>query len=145
MTRAELKTFISDGVNTVNPSLDFGAGRVTEWNSNRSNEYPGVWLESPNSDTDIPVQMPFDDWSVILHIGKKDHAGSSPEQYELIIDECDLIAQKLIKQYNDVLNGYATITITGISRVPFIHKHADDVTGVILSFTLRAPATVNLC
>lgn len=148
MTRSELRTFLKNGVNAINPQMPFGSGRITEWNSNRNNEYPGVWWESISEDDPVeltPIQLPEDQWNIRLHIGKKDAQDSSPEQYEQIIDDCFTIAQKLVLQYNQVVSGSATSTITGISRTKFVKKHADVVTGVILSFTLSVPDKTNLC
>jgi hypothetical protein len=146
MTRKEVRDFIAAGVDTIRPGMQFGSGRISEWNSNRSNEYVSAWLESiSNNPTLSSLGAPFDAWGIKLHIAKLDAAGSSPEEYEAIIDECDLIAQKLVRQYNQVLEGYRLVTISSIGRVPFIHRNADDVTGVLLSFTLTAPDQTNLC
>lgn len=147
MTRSEIRTFLQTGVEAINPQMPFGSGRLTEWNSNRSNEYPGVWWES-NQAPDVDIinsVLPTDSWPIVLHIGKKDSHDSSTVEYEQIIDDCDYIAQQLIHQYNNVVDGYAGVSITGISRPPFIKKHADCVSGVILQFSLQAPDTTNLC
>lgn len=149
MKRSEIRTFIEAGVTAVNSSLDFGYGRITEWNSNRSNLYPGVWWES-----DQPVaveltenQLPVNSWPVRLHIGKKDKADSMPSDYDLLVDDCDLVAQQLIRQYSQILEGalYDLVAIEDISREPFIKKNADLITGVLLTFTLKSPDTTSLC
>lgn len=149
MTRTEVRTFLNDGVDAVNDSIPFGSGRVSEWNSNRTNEYPGVWWESvaPLNTEILNFSLPSDAWPIKLWIGKKDSADSSAVAYELLIDECDSIAQKLIRQYNTILEGAnANMTaIVGINREPFVKRHADLITGVILSFSLNVPDTTNLC
>lgn len=146
MTREEVRAFIKSGVDALDQTIDFASGRITEFNSGRSNEYPFIWLESLSTDVDIlATGLPYDNWQIALHIAKKDAAGSSPEEYEGIIDVCDLIAQQLIKKYNNIVSGYTLVTLSNVSRQPFIHKHADDLTGVILSFTLGSPDTTNLC
>jgi hypothetical protein len=147
MTRSEIRTFLQNGVAAINPSMPFGSGRITEWNSNRSNEYPGVWWES-NQTVDVEIVnqvLPTDGWPVALHIGKLAKADDTPAQYEQHIDDCDYIAQQLIRQYNQIIDDSDSSTITGINRQPFIKKHADIVTGVILSFTLNVPDTTDLC
>jgi hypothetical protein len=63
------------------------------------------------------------------------------EQYESLIDDADYMAQRLVRRYNDVLNSFDLVTISGISRSPFIKKHADCLTGVLLSFTLTVQNT----
>lgn len=147
MKRSEIRTFLETGVNAINPSMPFGSGRISEWNSSRSNEYPGTWWESirPTEVELINNNLPQDGWPVRLHIGKKDAADSSAVQYEQIIDDCDYIAQQLIRQYNQVVENSNTVTITNIDREPFVKKNADVISGVILSFTLTGPDKTNLC
>lgn len=146
MKRSEIRTLIQSAVDEVSGAYRFNSGRITEFNSNRSNEYPFVWLEPLQVATEITEnQLPIDDWECIIHIAQKDAMDSKPEQYEAIVDECDYIAQKLLNKINNVVNGYKLLTLTGITRVPFIHKQADDTSGVILSFTINLPDTTNVC
>lgn len=146
MKRSEVRDFIKSGVVALSSAISFNSGRISEFNSERSNEYPFVWLESLSAGVELTEQgLPYDGWNITIHIAKKDAAGSKPEEYELIVDECDYIGQQLVKQYNQSVTNYHLVTLDGISREPFIHKHADDTTGIILSFTLNAPDTTNLC
>jgi len=146
MTRSELRTFIENGVETISPSCYFQTGRITELNSTKDITFPFIWLISPETSLDIVNNIaPFDNWSIELHIGKKDAQDSLYNDYERIVDECDLIARKLMKKYNDIIDGYATATISGTGITPFIKRHAHCSTGVVLSFTLNAPDTTSFC
>lgn len=146
MTRSEVRTFVKAGLDLLAGKIGFGNGRISEFNSQRSSSYPYAWLESLEVDSLLDgIVAPQEDWQVVIHIAKLDKADSSPDQYEAIIDECDLLAQKLTKQYHAVVSGYKTTTIDNISRTPFIKKHADCTTGVILAFTLTAPDTASIC
>jgi len=147
MTRAEVRTFIKSGVTALSLAYRFNSGRISEFNSGRSNDYPFLWLESLMAGGDFTegTQMPVDEWDIKIHIAKKDSVDSKAEQYEAIIDECDLIAQKLKYQLNQVVSGYKTALISSITREPFIKKHADNTTGVILSFTLIVPDQTDVC
>lgn len=146
MKRSEVRDFIESGVEALSPQIPFNSGRISEFNSERSNEYPYVWLESLSVEVDLlDTGLPYDGWNIALHIAKKDAAGSSPSEYEAIVDECDYIGQQLVKQYNGLVSGYTSVTLDGITRTPFIHRHADDLTGIILSFTLNAPDITPIC
>lgn len=136
MTRAEIKEFIQSGAEYFN--LPFDTGRVSEFNSARSNTYPYIFLESPNVTTILNRSIPTDSWTIRIHVAMKDAMDSKTSEYEALIDQADLQAQKLIKQYNDILTNFNLVTITGISRVQFIKQHADCLTGVILQFTLTS-------
>jgi len=145
MRREDLRAFISAGVDELSPTVQFNSGRITEFNSKRSNKYPFIWLESL-ARTPIANGLV---WNIVLHIAKKDKMDSSPEQYEKIIDECDYIAQQLMAQYKLLLEGYDQLVIEAGSEngnaEPFIHRHADDTSGVILSFELQDFSPANVC
>jgi hypothetical protein len=146
MKRSEVRTFIKSGVDSLNLSLGFGSGRLSEFNSERGNTYPTTWLETLEVNPELTEQgLPIDQWAVNLHIAKKDALDSSASEYESIIDSCDEIAQKLINKYNNEVDSFQHITLSGYSRTPFIKKHADLLTGVLLSFTLSSPDTTNVC
>lgn len=146
MKRTEVKDFIQAGINALADGIAYSTGRISEFNSERMLSYPHTHLSPLEVTTTITDSgLPYDDWKVILMIGKKDQQDSAPDQYEAIVDECDLTAQELIKQYNDIVSGYKTVRLTGIGRKPFIKKNADCITGIELSFTLNAPDTSDWC
>jgi hypothetical protein len=148
MTRTELRAYIDAGILTLIESYSYGSGRISEWNSDRGNSYPMIWLDEeqliPGTEI-IEGMAPMGSWPIRLHIGRKDKEDSSPAQYNALIDACDLTAQRLIYIYTNTLEGYEDVKITDITRPPFIKKHADRLTGVILSFTLVDPDKTNLC
>lgn len=147
MKRSEIRDFLKDGVSKINPSLHFGSGRLTEWNSTLNKEFPQVWWESIVEDSgDIVNQiLPVDNYPISLHIGKLDKADSSTTEYEQIVDDCHYIAQQLIRQYNQVIENHTKISIESFSREPFLKKGADCISGVILKFQLKGPDTTKLC
>lgn len=146
MKRNEVRDLIKAAVQAVKSSYRFNSGRPSEFNSNRSNEYPYLWLESLSRGTELSEnQMPSDDWNCIIHIAKLDKSDSVSEEYEAIVDECDLIAKKVTYQLNQVISGHKLLTLSGINSDPFIKKHADCTTGVILSFTLTSPDKTDVC
>lgn len=139
MKREEIRAFLKAGVDAVASNIKFNSGRITEFNSSRNNEYPYVWSE--------PLSITGNNWQVIIHIAKKDKIDSLPEQYETLIDECDLIAQQLLSQYRLQLTGYDKLVIdpANPTREPFIHRHADDTSGVVLSFEIQDFDPTNVC
>lgn len=145
MTRAELRTFLQSGVtalNTLYPYLDvsFGYGRISEFNSKRNHTYPLVWWESIVSDSVelANLILPIDSYQVRLHIAQLDKMDSVPSRYEELIDYCHNLARDLMYQYNLALADSDDIVISDITRTPFVKKNADDLSGVILAFTLKA-------
>jgi hypothetical protein len=142
MKRSEVKDFIQSGAELLN--IPFETGRITEFNSSRSNTYPFIFLESINVLTSMSYSLPTDTWKIRIHVAYKDAVDSKMDQYENLIDDADDVAKSLVKRYNDILTNYNLVTISGISRTPFIKKHADCLTGVLLAFDLIAQ-DVNGC
>jgi hypothetical protein len=145
MTRTEVRNFLGSGIDLLT-DVTYGSGRISEWNSDRTRVYPMGWIAQINVSTDLANNvLPIDNWDVEVHLAQKDLQDSVEEEYEQIVDNCDYYAQQLIRYYNQVVSGYKLVTISGISRSRFVKKNADCLTGVILSFTLTAPDTTNLC
>ncbi len=147
MKRSEIRMFIRTGVNSITPALDYSEGQITDWNANRSNEYPGILLVLEETDTDIPTTttIQVDQWDIKLIIANQDRLDSTPDLYEAIIDSCDEIAQKLIYKYRNMVDGYKLMTIENINRKKFIKKYADCLSGVELVFNLYNQDQTNVC
>lgn len=149
MTRKETDDFIDSAVKLLAPKTTFGRGRVSEWNSRRDHVYPKVWRVTNDEDevaTEFSPQMtPIDSRSIELRIAFKDAHDSVEDQYENLVDLADRHAQRLLYALNQVVTSVPTALITGISRRAFIKKNADDVTGVILSFTIQSADLTSNC
>ena len=146
MKRSEVRTFIKTGVNAITPVLDFSEGKPDDWNAARDNTYPGVLSVLEENDTDLESNSaPQDTWKIKLIIANIDKLDSNPEQYEDIVDNCDVIAQKLVYKYRNIVSGYKLITMDSISRKRFVKKYADCLTGIELTFDLHAPDQTNVC
>lgn len=145
MTREEVRNFLGLGIDLLT-DVTYGSGRVSEWNSDRNRTYPMCWISQIEASTELANNvLPIDNWAIEIHIAKKDTADSVEEAYEALVDDCDYMAQQLIRYYNQVVAGYKLVTISGISRPRFVKKNADCITGVRLLFTLTSPDTTNLC
>ncbi len=146
MTRKEVRSMIEDAVNDLAEAVGFGAGRISEFNKERSNTYPFAWLEELKDAPDLtPQNLPISNWSCTLRVAKKDAQDSSPAQYEDIIDDCDEIAKKIALKINQVVTGYKLVTLSGQNFDPFIKKQADILSGIDYSFTLTIPDLTNRC
>lgn len=147
MKRSEVRQFVKSAVNELSVSVQFNSGRLTEFNSTLNKGFPYVWLEPLQASPALIANnfQPIDTWTAIIHIAKLDKADSTEDQYEGIVDECDYLAQRLTNIINNNLEDSKDITLSAISRVPFIKKHADCLTGVILTLTLVIPDRTDVC
>lgn len=147
MTRTEVRAFLKAGVDALDPVLEFGSGLITDFNAKPDKTLPQVWQElRPVEGTNPPTQAPIDEWDIRLHIavGHMQQDVSTAE-YEDIIDTCDLVAQKLMYQYNAIVSGYKLVSLKDRTRTPFAKKHAHVMSGVLLAFTINAPDKTDIC
>lgn len=148
MKRSEVRDFLKAGVDELVPAIEFGSGRLSEFNPVASNgSFPRVWqLVTPMSSTQTQAGAPLNSWSIELLIAQKDEMGSSAEEYEHLIDDADEIAQKLVYQYRNIVNGYKGVYLDNITREPFVKKNGAAVmSGVQLSFTIFSQDKTNVC
>lgn len=140
MKREEIRAFLKAGVDAVASNIKFNSGRISQFASELNKTYPYVWSE--------PLSISGNNWSVNILIAKLDKMDSLPEQYERLVDECDLIAQQLLSQYKIQLTGYDNLFIdpTNPERNPFIKLNSPDcTTGVRLSFEIQDFDPTNVC
>lgn len=147
MTRKEIRAFCKAGVAIVQRDMPFGWGRLTEFNSRPNKELPYAWMESPTTTGDPPAHggATIESWAITLHIADKDQVDALGEHSECIIDACDLIAQKLTQVFDKMLEPSMWVVTTGMRRDPFTKRHADCLSGIILTFTLQAPQNRSFC
>lgn len=147
MTRTEVRAFLKAGVDALDPVLEFGSGLISDFNAKPDKTHPQVWQElRPVDGTNPPTQAPVDDWDIRLHIAiGHNQQDVSPAEYEDFIDTCDLVAQKLMHQYNSIVAGYKLVSLVNRSRTPFAKKHAHVMSGVILAFRINVPDKTYLC
>ena len=149
MTRAEVRAFVKAGVDALTPVLEFGCGLISDFNIKPDKTLPQVWQELRAVEGENPSnQAPVDDWDIRLHIAQLDKTDSTSDQYNQIVDACDLVAQQLLAQYNVILSSdraYRKVTLSDRVREPFVKKHAHVMSGVILRFNIHAPDTTEVC
>lgn len=145
MKRSEVRALIKSAVNALSPAVRFNSGLLTFFNSDRKNKYPFVFMEAAQISSDITSLAPINSWDIILHVADLDKIDSIPDEYEDIVDDMDEIAAKVIAQLNQIISGYKNVNIEGVNREPFVHKHADVLSGVILTFTLISTDKTNYC
>lgn len=139
MQRSSLKAFIKSGVDSITPPLGFGSGLITDFNSERSHEYPTVWLALEKTASEENLYAPLDTWYVKLIIAQIDALDSKPDDYEALVDACDEVAQRLIYKYRVIVSGYKLITMVGVERERFVKRYADCLTGIELTFNIVSP------
>lgn len=144
MTRAEVRAFIKAGVDAMEKVAEFRNGKISDFNSEPGKPYPYVWMESLSRTEEVGTSK-LQTWNVVLHVAFKDSMDSKPEEYEKLNDKADEIAGQLCDIYDRGLRKSSLVTMPSRSIDPFHKKHADVLTGVILSFDLQTPSNTVFC
>lgn len=151
MTRSEIRTFIEDGAKLITPQVSFGEGRRSEVHTmNNEAQDVIVWRmtttgEEAGSQITQGQGNPFDSWPIQVYVLKKDRLDSKPSEYEELIDDCDLIAKKLIAKYQITVTNWDLVMIEDIGRAPIIKQFDVPLTGVLLTFTITSPDKTDVC
>lgn len=148
MTRAEVRAFIKTGAESIDPPSNFYEGLISDFAHVRTNEYPAILFVFESVDSDIPKSAPLDDWDIKLYVVKQDRLDSISSVYEALVDECDLMAQKLVYKYRNIVSGYKLVSMSSTTRNRLIKTPrlgADCLTGVELLFKLTAPDQTDVC
>ncbi len=144
MNRSEVRAFIKAGVDALEKVAEFRNGMISDFNSEPGKPYPYVWMESISRTEDVATNKQ-QTWNVVLHVAFKDAMDSKPEVYEGLKDKADAIAGQLCDIYDRGLRKSYLVTMPTRNIEPFHKRHADCLTGVILSFDLQTPSNTVFC
>jgi hypothetical protein len=146
LNRSEVRAFIKAGVDALEKVAEFRNGMISDFNSDPNKPYPYVWMESlGRTETRNIPNSKQETWNVVLHVAFKDTMDSKPEVYEALKDKADAIAGQLCDIYDRGLKKSSLVTMPTRNIEPFHKRHADVLTGVILSFDLITPTSTFFC
>jgi len=155
MSHNAVRLLLKDTADNLSTAVSFGYGQASYFNKIKDKGYPYIWLDplvstiQVNEDNLLTTEI----YTCSVTIYKFDDPDSLPGAYELILDQTDEIAQEFIRDLNEKLedNGSlatiqrANVTLSNISKQPFIKKMADVLTGFVLTFDLTVPDKFDYC
>lgn len=155
MSHSAVRAFIGDTAKAVKDTIQFGHGRVSEFNSTPDKSNECIWLDpltfvgsyvNTNSSTLILT------WSVSMFFYKKDDMGSIEKQYNKILDTTHDTMLKFVSLINrnpgeDSRDELTTdkIQISNFRAEPVVKVLENCMSGWILTFQLTAPDTFDYC
>jgi len=158
MSHKAVRTLIEDVARSLGDKVQFGYGRLSDFNAIKDKKYPYAWLDP------LEIQPAFTedrynytkDFSISISFMtlEKDGEASIEKDYSLNMDDMSDLADQFINKLNasdthaeDNTIALATqkLTISGMRLLPYIKRFSDVVTGYTLTFTLNTPDTFDYC
>jgi len=152
MSHKGIRLLIESTAKSLADNITFDYGRRSDTNMERDIKYPLIACQPLTSTTSFSVNNVFNyskTWQVSIAFVDKDSDGSDQEQYSLILDRMNHLADLFINKLNSNASSdcvtHGDVIITGMSQQPFIKAMKDVVTGYILNFSLQETDDFNYC
>lgn len=148
MSHKSIRLLIESTAKSLADNIQFTYARDSDFNVMRDKKYPFISLHmlqaAPEYATE-GTQNYMKSWICTMSFYQLDKAGSTQDEYALILDEMDGYVDKFINKLNFFTYKSDKILLQGISQQPFIKDFSDILTGYILSFTLVAEDDFEYC
>jgi hypothetical protein len=152
MSHRAIRCLIGDAVKSLDDKIQFGFGKWSDFNIERVDKWPNVWLNPIPATTSISDDGSgtiLKTWQIWINIIDIDKSGSHQDEWKVILDRMDFLADSLIRRINDwYLTGediVGTLTILNVNHRPIIKDTAKIVTGWELRFQIETSDNFDYC
>lgn len=154
MNHKAVRDLLSDTSKSLDPSVSFGYGRLSDFNKIRDKKYPYIWsdvVSGSGSYTENAINL-TKTYGVTLSFLDKDETANDQEQTNPILDAMSNLSDGFINKLNlsdfdetELATLTAMIQITNITHTRVIKDHADILSGWVVSFNLITPDDFDYC
>lgn len=148
MSHKCIRLLIEDTAKSLADDIQYTYARTSDFNQIRDKKYPFITLDPLRSIPQYTVDGTLNymkEWGCNMAFYQLDKAGSTGDEYALILDEMDSYVDKFINRLNFYSSQSEGITIQSINQEPFIKATSDILTGYLLTFTILAADTFDYC
>ena len=152
MSHRAIRCLIGDAAKSLDDSIEFGYGRWSDFNIEKVDKWPNVWLNPLIANTTIADDGSgtiLKTWQIRLNIIDIDKSGSHHNEFKKILDRMDFLADSLIRRIDDWYRTsqdiVGTLNIINVNHRPIIKDTAKIVTGWELSFQLETSDSFDYC
>lgn len=152
MSHKGVRLLLEDTAKSLGDSIQFDYGRTSDFNMLRDKKYPFISCNPLNASASYAVNNVSNFskvYQVQLAFYQLDTEGSSQDEYALILDEMNDLADNFINKLNFFMDkcnlDSDTITLTGINQQPFIKATGDILTGYLMNFSLTVTDNFDYC
>lgn len=152
MSHKGIRLLLEDTAKSLGDGIQFDYGRTSDFDQLRDKKYPFISV-TPLSATAAYAVNNVSNYSktyqVQMAFYQLDKTASGQDEYALILDEMNALADQYINKLNFFMDkcniDSDTIILTGMNQQPFIKATADILTGYLLNFSLQVSDTFNYC
>lgn len=154
MNHKAVRDLLNDTLKSLDPSVSFGYGRLSDFNKIRDKKYPYVWsdvVSRADSYTDNAINL-TNTYTVTLSFLDKDETANDENQTNPILDAMSNLSESFIHKLNlsdfdesELATLTSMIQITNIQHTRVIKDHADILSGWVVSFNLITPDDFDYC
>jgi hypothetical protein len=143
-----IRLLIENTAKSLGDDIQFTYGRDSDFNVMRDKRYPFIQLDLLNNTAGYTVDGVFNYnriWNITMLFHELDKESSDQSQYQLILDDMDVLSEAFIHQLNNFTQQSDDIVLSAINKQPFIKTTADVLTGWLLTFTIQTPDDWDYC
>ncbi len=154
MNHKAVRDLLSDITKSLDPTISFGYGRLSDFNKIRDKKYPYIWsdvVSKSGSYTDNAINL-TSTYAVTLSFLDKDETANDENQTNPVLDKMMDLSDEFINKLNlsdfnesELATITDTLQITNITQNRVIKDHADILTGWVVSFSLIVPDDFDYC
>jgi ATP:corrinoid adenosyltransferase len=146
-----IRVLLEDTARSLGDDIQFDYGRTSDFNQLRDKRYPFISVSPLTASASYTVNNVFNyakTYQVSAAFYQLDREDSGQDQYALILDEMNALADNFINKLNYYMETCLSsdeLIITGVSQQPFIKATADILTGYIMTFSVQVTDDFNYC
>lgn len=152
MSHKGIRLLLENTAKSLGDDIQFDYGKTSDFNLLRDKRYPFISV-TPLSASAVysvnNVSNYIKTYQVQTAFYQLDYKGSPQEEYSLILDEMNALADQFINKLNFYIDqcnvDSDTIVLTGMNQQPFVGATSDILTGYIMNFNLQVTDTFNYC
>ena len=152
MSHKGIRLLIESTAKSLADNITFDYGRRSDTNMERNIQYPLIACDPITASAnfaDNNVSNYSKTWQVAMVFLDEDKTSSDQDEYTLILDRMNQLADDFIIKLNFNAQGDCVesgdIIITGINQQPAIKVMKDVATGYLLTFSIREIDDFNYC
>lgn len=151
MSHKGIRLLLEDTAKSLGDDIQFDYGRTSDFDQLRDKKYPFISVSPLTATASYAVNNVSNyskTYQVQIAFYQLDRADSGQDQYALILDEMNALADNFVNKLNFYISNCLDsddLLITGISQQPFIKATADILSGYIMTFSLQVTDNFNYC
>lgn len=151
MSHKGIRLLLEDTAKSLGDDIQFDYGRTSDFDQLRDKRYPFISISPLNATASYAVNNTSNyskTYQVQSAFYQLDSEDSGQDQYAIILDEMNALADNFINKLNFYIDNCLSsdeLILTGMSQQPFIKVTADILTGYYMTFSIQVTDNFDYC